>query len=159
MGATNTADKQLPARAQCRERGGREIVTPSIMQKTYDDKFKASVLLMLEAAGYPETDVREIPGFPGYAISRSGVVWSFRKRGLGRGLSSTPLQLRQFCIKNYKMVNLYDVDGIMSQMSIGRLLLMAFVSPPPSNNAFTRFLDGNGANTALDNLMWYVPEC
>lgn len=48
-------------------------------------------------------------------------------------------------------------DGIQKRISIGRLVLEAFVGPCPTKNGVAHFKDGDPLNACLDNMEWSTP--
>lgn len=99
-------------------------------------------------------DVREIPTFPHYAVTITGQVWSVKPIGKQRELAKIPRRLRSKVWKGIESVNLNDPHSIQRTLSIARILLMAYVSLPPFENALASYKDGNSRNITLDNLQW-----
>lgn len=104
------------------------------------------------------TAYRDIPGFPGYRVGDDGSVWSCRERlwvpgkpGSTWRLGGEWHRLRELAHNGYMTVVLYP-----GQVRIGvhRVVLLAFVGPPPSEHLDACHGDGNPANNRLDNLRW-----
>lgn len=94
-------------------------------------------------------DLKDIPGFPDYAITKDGRVWSKPRtdkqggRRKGKWLRSWGCGTGHLCV-------LLDCS---SKKYVHRLVLEVFVGPcPPGMEC--RHLDGNPANNNLDNLKW-----
>lgn len=86
-----------------------------------------------------QLELRDIPGYDAYQITRDGQVWSKRwGRWLKAGLSG-----------DYPKVTL---NG--KQLFVHRLVLMAYVGLPAHDKIQGRHLDGNPSNCNLDNLAW-----
>lgn len=88
---------------------------------------------------------REIPGFPDYMVSSTGLIGS-RKRE--RFLILRPIQSKD----GYLYVFLYGNCG-RTKMRVHRAVLLAFVGNPGTTEE-CRHLDGNPANNDLSNLCW-----
>lgn len=98
-------------------------------------------------------ELREIPGFPHYAVTANGQVWSVKPRGTSTQLPKVPRRMKTKNWKGYEVLNLSS-DSRPYTFSVAKLLLMAFVSPPPFEGAWASFKDGDTLNLSLDNLMW-----
>lgn len=97
-------------------------------------------------------EYRMIQGFPGYRIGNDGSVWSQHACG---STSLKPKWRRLKPILNgngYHQVTLSN-KGMQSIRGIHTLVLMSFVSSPPTGMG-ARHLDGNPTNNALGNLAW-----
>jgi HNH endonuclease len=96
---------------------------------------------------------REIADFPGYRISKDGVVQSCWGRGRRDWRNGTWHPLKPVRRDgNYYAVNLHR-DGEKVSRYIHRLVLESFVEPRPPGMA-CRHLDGDPANNRLENLAW-----
>jgi hypothetical protein len=99
-----------------------------------------------DAGALIATELTEVPGFPGYAVSEDGKVWS--KRG------SNGKQWRQLKPirhgKRYSTVRLW-VRGCWFSWYVHRLILTVFKG---KGGPDTRHLDGDSSNNRLDNLAW-----
>ena len=83
-----------------------------------------------------------IPGFPGYRITRDGRVKSVRK------------ELRRTNHCGYLRVMLRR-DGKWTCQGIHVLLALTFIGPPPpGERPCVRHLDDDRSNNALGNLAW-----
>lgn len=121
------------------------------MSEVYDaipDNLMQKIRIMSEC-----DDVRDVPGFPGYAVTLSGQVWSVRPRGTKRDFDTIPRRIKSKVWKGVETINLTLMDKTYT-FSIGRLLLLSFVAPPPFEGAHASFKDGNSNNIRLDNLEW-----
>lgn len=90
---------------------------------------------------------RFIPGFPGYLISDRGVVFSLR------AMSVMKPQKRP---NRYSTLRITKEDGRPTTVSVGRLVLLAFVGPPPGDAEDYEAMHGpSGFDChAPRNLMW-----
>jgi len=96
-------------------------------------------------------EMKSIPWFPGYQITKDGRVWSEPRCGsgcpsLGRWLKP---QLKK---QGYYKVTLGKI-GKRYSLYIHRLVLETFVGPCPDGME-CRHLDGNPRNNNLNNLRW-----
>jgi hypothetical protein len=95
---------------------------------------------------------RTIPDFPGYEVSDSGQVRSYRRRGHG-GLKATPRLLKLQRYGTYYHVRLTRTDGKIIQISVHVLVLETFVGPRPEG-LWALHRDDEPTNNHLDNLYW-----
>lgn len=94
-------------------------------------------------------EVKTISGFPDYAITRDGRVWS-KARIDKQGGHRKGIWLKSWDCGTGHLCVLLDC---FSKKYIHRLVLETFVGPcPPGMEC--RHLDGNPANNRLDNLAW-----
>ena len=93
-----------------------------------------------------------IPGFIGYCASSDGRILSCRRRGGGLPYEDEWHQLGLYRGK-YLMVTLWQ-NGVKTVEGIHRLVLLAFVGPPPELNYQACHNDGNRRNNRHDNLRW-----
>ena len=109
----------------------------------------------------PIYTMRECPSYPGYRVTKGGVVFSFRKRkGCGRDHGGTVViqdvpvrQMGQYVGHgDYLYVSVSTSRGQRS-IPIHTLLLDAFIGPR-SSNVETRHLDGDPRNNMLSNLCY-----
>ncbi len=96
-------------------------------------------------------EFRDIPGFPGYRISKTGIVQSCRRRGT-LSLSQTWKTLTNTSRGRYFQVGLRK-NGKYCAPSVHRLVLLAFVGECP-NGMECRHLNGDGRDNRLENLKW-----
>lgn len=103
---------------------------------------------------------RAIPGFPDYAITVEGAIFS--RRG---GVRDHPDRKRRFWIElhqhkmdsGYLVVGLRTPDGKPKQVSVHKLVLTTFVGPCPAGMQ-CRHLNGNRSDPRLENLAWGTPQ-
>ncbi|WP_040828884.1 NUMOD4 motif-containing HNH endonuclease [Nocardia jiangxiensis] len=89
---------------------------------------------------------RSVPGANGtYAVSSLGRVCSLRRRRV-HVMSANTVK------SGYRRLSLV-VNGRSRSYMVHRLVLLAFVGPPPPGTECCHF-DGNPANNRLDNLRW-----
>lgn len=98
---------------------------------------------------------RTIPDFPGYEVSDSGQVRTYRKRGRG-GMSATPRLLKLNRYGTYYHVRLTRFDGKIIQLSVHVLVLEIFVGPRPEG-LLALHKDDEPTNNHRDNLYWGTP--
>jgi hypothetical protein len=93
---------------------------------------------------------KEIPGFDRYMVSSIGRVKRLaRIDPLGR------LWKERFVRSVYSGVYVTrDYDGIRVWQAIARLMLLAFMGPPPVGKYLSRHLDDNRENNTLSNIAW-----
>jgi hypothetical protein len=105
------------------------------------------------------TELRPIPGYPTYFADREGGIWSNRRRGpRGDGpLRVGPVFRLKEQKRRYCSVRLYDEQGEATYLSVHRLILLAFVGPPPAACTQTRHLNRNTHDNRLANLAWGTP--
>ncbi len=100
--------------------------------------------------------VKTIPRFPDYAITRDGRVWSKpRKSFQGDTLKGRWLNLYRDSY-DYFQVSLQK-KGKRTCRLVSRLVLETFVGFRPLGMQ-CRHLDGNNQNNRLDNLCWGTPS-
>ena len=87
--------------------------------------------------------MKQIPGFPGYSITKDGRVWSY-KRNIWLSLSNDK--------DGYLRVNLTQ-NGKAYYSSVHRLVLMAYKGVCPKGME-CRHLDNDRQNNDLNNLKW-----
>ncbi|MBW1729194.1 MAG: HNH endonuclease [Deltaproteobacteria bacterium] len=97
----------------------------------------------------PSTKLLCVSGFPDYAITKDGRVWSYPKRRsstTGRWLKSNKTSNDYFQVVLCKNKKKFP-------QSVHRLVLETYIGKCPKNMV-CRHLDGNKANNHLDNLCW-----
>lgn len=94
---------------------------------------------------------KEIPGLPGYEVSDSGQV---RRAVAGKG-TWRHRRLAGYVEKRggYLLYRL-RCNGTSKLYRAHRLVLMAFVGPPPGNSFDGAHNDGNRLNNSVGNLRW-----
>lgn len=103
-----------------------------------------------------ELEWRDIPGWPGYRVSKTGVVQSCKIRN-GRGYKSTWQTLKQADdTRGYKSLGLKNVTK-RTWIQVHVLVLMAWVSPRP-DGMHGCHNDGDRHNNNLENLRWDTPK-
>ena len=91
----------------------------------------------------------EIPGWPGYFVTKTGEVWSSRSNKGWR-------KLKPGLYKGHHGVCLSDGKGHAQSFSVASLVLVAFVGPRPLG---MQACHTNGVNDddRLENLRWDTP--
>lgn len=92
-------------------------------------------------------ELRDVPGFSGYAVTRAGRVWSKKRRAFMRCWANA---------KGYMLVELALADK-PRQMRVHRMVALAWI-PNPTGLPEINHLDGVKANNAADNLEWCTTE-
>lgn len=92
---------------------------------------------------------KEIPSFPGYYVSKDGVVFSSRGRWPSKNQKALLPRVNE---RGYLRVGLRR-DGRNFSVPVHRLVCEAFNGPPPKG-AQCRHLDGNRKNNTPGNLKW-----
>lgn len=97
-------------------------------------------------------EFRSIPGFSQYRISRTSQLFRLATNGRYRGKW---VQVISYADSNrYQMAGLKSDSGKRTIVGVHRLLLLAFVGPPPLPRMDTCHGDGNPQNNTLENLRW-----
>lgn len=91
----------------------------------------------------------EIPGYPGYAASKDGVIWSRKISGSGRN-GRFWRELSPKDNKGYKYVTLY-LNGVPRSWAVHQLILLTFFGPMPDGQE-VRHLNDTPADNRLENL-------
>ncbi len=104
---------------------------------------------------FDDVEFRQVPEWPGYAVSRCGLVISSHGRGASQGASEV---WRPLAAQNngsgYLKVGLYfEGNGKGKGVLVHRFVLLAWVGSPLAGQQ-ARHLDGNQRNNRLENLAW-----
>lgn len=100
--------------------------------------------------------IKLAPGFPGYAVTDTGEIWSCRRNGKGKGFGKRWYPLKPGVVNGgQRQVVLYHVEGKF-QKKVHELVLTAFDQPRPKKAVCCHY-DGNPANNNIDNLRWGAP--
>lgn len=93
--------------------------------------------------------MEKIPGYPMYAITKDGMVYSFKnKRFLKPHTIKTGLKKKQ----RRQRVQLFNKDG-HKNLFVHRLVAMTYL-PNPDNLPVVNHIDCNTMNNHADNLEW-----
>jgi hypothetical protein len=96
-------------------------------------------------------EFREIPGWPGYAASDDGRIWSCK--GGAWGWHNDRWTELCYAVNNcYRVAQLFDGEKT-KKIAIGRLVLLTFVGESPPGRV-ARHLNGDPEDDRLDNLAW-----
>lgn len=139
------------------ERAAGVLVTPSTALTTTPTCREVRVM----ATGQPTVEYRGIKDFPGYRVGSDGSVWSrwqvvprHPRRGFMTVLTEAWHQLTPAPARNgYMRVTLSREGRGQSSPTVHRLVLVAFVGPPPDGMEACHN-DGDRSNNALSNLRW-----
>ena len=95
-----------------------------------------------------------VNGFPAYAVTSDGRIWSCCRKGPGKRVEGRWRVLKPTLDRQaYRIVRLYGNAGTWKQARVCRLVCEAFhLAPRPGQEV--RHLDGNPANDAAPNLAW-----
>lgn len=96
-------------------------------------------------------DAREIPGFPGYAVTSDGTVWG-RRTNSGMRLSFAPLKPAPDA-KGYLGLTICNGREKRRKVRVHRLVAEVF-HPNPDALPCVRHLDNNKSNNSKENLQW-----
>lgn len=105
-------------------------------------------------------EFRDIPMSNGdYKISADGVVVSRKHRGLPDGFWVLLSVMKSRAAKPYNKVTIQrDGDDKATPYQLSRLILEAWVGPPPTAKHCAAHIDGITDNDTLDNLVWSVAQ-
>ena len=115
------------------------------------------------------SEIREVPGHPGYFVSPDGRVFSeWARGGSPRGGQRRPLIRRAGDFwhelvgvpnnRGYPHVVLSGGGRQRRTVAVHSLVALVFLGPPPPGKFQVRHLDGNPGNPSLDNLAWGSPR-
>lgn len=110
---------------------------------------------MSDYVGLPEPEFRKVPEFD-YEVSEFGDVRSLERvviRSNGRPYTAKAKSLRPIIIGGYSRFALYR-DGERVTASAHRLVLEAFVGPPPTPDHKALHRDDDPQNNHVSNLYW-----
>lgn len=96
---------------------------------------------------------REIPGFPDYQVSSTGLVRRVRAT-VRQAQRNLPFVLTQRLQLGYPTVLLLNASGKQIKISIHRLVAFAFLPLPTADQSQVAHFDGNRENNNLANLRW-----
>src|SRR5439155_828868 len=88
----------------------------------------------------------EMPEFPGYMVGSDGSVWSRRRTPRWK-------RLHPGRSRGHYVARLLKWTGVMTSVHVHRLVLEAFVGPPPEG-AVACHENGNGYDNRVANLRW-----
>jgi predicted DNA-binding protein (UPF0251 family) len=102
------------------------------------------------------TKITSVPGYPGYAASEDGRVWSKWIRGKTRIGVKWRVLKPQRSNKDHRQVTLCR-DGEKHQWPVHQIILLTFVGPLPERQE-TRHLNGIPYDNRLENLCYGTQE-
>lgn len=111
-------------------------------------EFSSTVLGAFRARGM---NAREIPGFPGYAVTSDGTVWG-RRTNSGMRAAFAPLKPSPDA-KGYLGLTICNGRAKRRKVRIHRLVAELF-HPNPGALPCVRHLDNNKSNNNKENLQW-----
>lgn len=94
---------------------------------------------------------RKVPGFPDYSVSDTGLV---RRDTAGRGPARPGRVLRGSIRDGRRRVELPGGETV----EVSRLVLLAFVGPPPFEGAEADHINEDTIDNELSNLRWVTHE-
>jgi hypothetical protein len=98
-------------------------------------------------------EYRDIPGFPGYRVGSDGTVWTSKLTN--HGVTDTWRLLKPKTSSQSEHVRVcLSRDGRNYLRFVHRLVLEAFVGPPPDGMTGRHFPDRNPTNNDIINLQW-----
>jgi hypothetical protein len=96
-----------------------------------------------------------VPNWPFYEVSDLGGMRCWMRRGPYGTMMDTPRILKPSRMKSgYFQVEGSSTGGKRRVNLVHRLVLLAFVGPPPEGRPVCRHLDGDPSNNRLSNLVW-----
>ncbi len=105
-------------------------------------------------------EYRDIPGFTGYRVGSDGSVWTTRRSVKGEDggrftstAAEAPTRLKQIVGPKGQIQVSLHAAGKTRILKVGRLVLLAFVGPPPTGHVCCHD-DGDQSNNTLGNLRW-----
>ena len=110
---------------------------------------------MSEKMWTPETGVRPIPGWDGYAATPDGRIWSISSNWRGYGARELSQDLDTH---SYPSVRLKTAVGVRKRLKVHRLVAETFIGKRPTPQHEVRHLDGDRSNNRVENLAWGTPK-
>lgn len=107
----------------------------------------------MDGSGFEEEKWLIAPGMLGnYEVSDMGRIKRItRGHGTQPGRILTPGDHGKY---GHKFVTRLGESGKMEKFYVHRLVMLAFVGPPPEGRNQVRHIDGNASNNLLENLAW-----
>jgi hypothetical protein len=103
-------------------------------------------------------EIRHVSGWPGYAVSDTGIVWGCRSKGNGAGGFRAWRIMRQSPGSGgHLRVNMCDGKNRTPRW-VHHLVLEAFDGPRPAGMVGRHFPDRNPRNNRRGNLSWSTPK-
>ena len=117
------------------------------------------------SVGDSTVEYREIPGYPGYRAGSDGTIWSCWRQTrapVGRGFITFQSdewvqvfgEVRARNTDNYRYISIRSSAGNRQAVAAHRLVLLAFVGPPPTPKHQACHYDGNRLNKQIETLRW-----
>lgn len=105
-------------------------------------------------AQVPEGDWKDVPGWPEYAVTPTGLIKANAKvSSSGRRLRERLLRPTTHSGYGHQLVY-FTRDGKTHCKQLGRVILETFAGPPPGEKMECCHFDGDPQNNNIDNLRW-----
>jgi hypothetical protein len=101
---------------------------------------------------------KPIPGYPGYEVSETGLVRTWRKRNARARPPAEPRIVQWVVGDNGRAQVSLSLDGKVKNRQVHQLVLEAFVGPRPEGCVGRHVVDNNPLNNCLSNLAWGTPK-
>lgn len=111
----------------------------------------------------PDVEMRDIPGYEGYAVTRDGRIWSYpkekRSRNGGRYISKGRWLSVKKCTSNGEGPHVMLIKkGISYYIRLSRIVAKMYLSNPQENK-YVCHIDRDPFNNHVDNLAWSDRAC
>ena len=117
-----------------------------------ETKHKQVLVSTLVADAFPDTvpnlpEMKTIPNYPGYSITRDGKLYSRKRSKVGRFLTTSVDR------RGYKIVDVVFDDGKKHKIPIHRLVALAYL-PNPENKLCVDHINRVRIDNRVENLRW-----
>lgn len=94
------------------------------------------------------SELRSIPGFPNYSVTRDGKIWTHARPRVRGGWMKTDTHEGGYSYVNAR------VDGRQVKLYAHRAVALAWIGECPEGKPFACHSDGDPANNDVSNLYW-----